>query len=472
VLDGGDMTEIGERGINMSGGQKQRISLARAVYADSDIYLIDDALSALDAFVGKKIFDNVFAKKLKTKTVIIVTHAIQYMPYCDNCYLMDKGAIVAQGKFYDIKQTPQYHEYVDEVIETLEKQSKVSMAKSKALTRTSHEPSTILHAEMAVRHFGSHSSEGGDLISEDQDFDINEMIQKNQDLKMSSGYRFGSEPPLPKSGTQGPHYVGSKAHQLQSKIIGDDDDLLEPDFGDEGMQMVPKKKKGKKQKKLDKQHAEIVRLQQVIIECERKYAAQADEMTRKDQEELSPDQISISHLGVDDYNAHYINPEKIDLKQPSMSTRKNKGSLLKTETRFTGQIPLAVWKFWFGAGGTCLNVSNFTLHIILVFAMLAQDWWVGIWAVGTYKLSQAQYVGIFAIICLIVLVGTGIRFRIFGIQVANASLKIYVGLIANLLRRPMSFFDTTPVGQILNRCGKDADDMDSTFPFTLNAFMG
>jgi ABC-type multidrug transport system fused ATPase/permease subunit len=50
---GGDLTEIGERGINLSGGQKQRVSLARAVYSDADIYLIDDALSALDAEVGK-----------------------------------------------------------------------------------------------------------------------------------------------------------------------------------------------------------------------------------------------------------------------------------------------------------------------------------------------------------------------------------------------------------------------------------
>lgn len=50
---GGDLTQIGERGINLSGGQKQRISIARAVYADADIYIIDDALSALDAHVGK-----------------------------------------------------------------------------------------------------------------------------------------------------------------------------------------------------------------------------------------------------------------------------------------------------------------------------------------------------------------------------------------------------------------------------------
>lgn len=58
-LDAGDETEIGERGINLSGGQKQRISLARAVYSRADIYVLDDPLSAVDASVGKHIYDQV-----------------------------------------------------------------------------------------------------------------------------------------------------------------------------------------------------------------------------------------------------------------------------------------------------------------------------------------------------------------------------------------------------------------------------
>lgn len=59
LLSGGDLTEIGEKGINLSGGQKQRINLSRAVYNNSDIYLLDDPLSAVDAHVGKHIFDEV-----------------------------------------------------------------------------------------------------------------------------------------------------------------------------------------------------------------------------------------------------------------------------------------------------------------------------------------------------------------------------------------------------------------------------
>ncbi len=59
MLPAGDMTEIGEKGINLSGGQKQRVSLARAVYADRDVYLLDDPLSAVDSHVGKHIFNKV-----------------------------------------------------------------------------------------------------------------------------------------------------------------------------------------------------------------------------------------------------------------------------------------------------------------------------------------------------------------------------------------------------------------------------
>ena len=59
ILPWGDQTEIGEKGINLSGGQKQRVSLARAVYNDSDLYLLDDPLSAVDSHVGKHIFDKV-----------------------------------------------------------------------------------------------------------------------------------------------------------------------------------------------------------------------------------------------------------------------------------------------------------------------------------------------------------------------------------------------------------------------------
>uniref|UniRef100_A0A4D5R9Z5 ABC protein, subfamily ABCC n=1 Tax=Scolopendra viridis TaxID=118503 RepID=A0A4D5R9Z5_SCOVI len=96
-LPAGDETEIGERGINVSGGQKQRISLARAVYSNRDIYLLDDPLSAVDAHVGKHIFDQCVRGVLRGKSILFVTHQLQYLSSCDSVLLMKGGQIAEHG---------------------------------------------------------------------------------------------------------------------------------------------------------------------------------------------------------------------------------------------------------------------------------------------------------------------------------------------------------------------------------------
>ena len=103
ILQAGDLTEIGEKGINLSGGQKARVSLARAVYSDKDIYLMDDPISALDASVRKQIIENVILGKLKQKTRVLVTHAIDFVHFADSIIIMDKGRIAAKGSFEDLK---------------------------------------------------------------------------------------------------------------------------------------------------------------------------------------------------------------------------------------------------------------------------------------------------------------------------------------------------------------------------------
>jgi ABC-type bacteriocin/lantibiotic exporter with double-glycine peptidase domain len=88
ILPAGDKTEIGEKGINLSGGQKARVSLARAVYSDRAIMLMDDPISALDANVKKKIFKSVFLKKFANKTRILVTHAVDFLHLVDTIILL------------------------------------------------------------------------------------------------------------------------------------------------------------------------------------------------------------------------------------------------------------------------------------------------------------------------------------------------------------------------------------------------
>ncbi|XP_045930955.1 multidrug resistance-associated protein 5 isoform X1 [Micropterus dolomieu] len=97
LLPNADLTEIGERGANLSGGQRQRISLARALYSDRDVYVLDDPLSSLDAHVANHIFHNAIKKQLRHKTVIFITHQLQYLVDCDDVILMREGSIAEQG---------------------------------------------------------------------------------------------------------------------------------------------------------------------------------------------------------------------------------------------------------------------------------------------------------------------------------------------------------------------------------------
>ncbi|XP_055085554.1 ATP-binding cassette sub-family C member 12 isoform X2 [Periophthalmus magnuspinnatus] len=102
ILPYGDQTEIGERGLNLSGGQKQRISLARAVYSNRDIVLLDDPLSAVDAHVGKHIFEECIKKELHGKSVILITHQLQYLEFCDSILLLEDGEIVESGHHQEL----------------------------------------------------------------------------------------------------------------------------------------------------------------------------------------------------------------------------------------------------------------------------------------------------------------------------------------------------------------------------------
>ncbi|TFK36264.1 cadmium ion transporter [Crucibulum laeve] len=96
-------TEIGEKGINLSGGQKARVSLARAAYSPSEIVLLDDPLSAVDAYVGKYILENcLLSGPLANRTRILVTHALHVLDKTDYIYVMDNGAIIAQGTYEEL----------------------------------------------------------------------------------------------------------------------------------------------------------------------------------------------------------------------------------------------------------------------------------------------------------------------------------------------------------------------------------
>ncbi|KAL1539627.1 Multidrug resistance-associated protein 5, variant 3 [Salvia divinorum] len=100
----GDQTIIGDRGINLSGGQKQRVQLARALYQDADIYLLDDPFSAVDAHTGSELFKEYILMALAAKTVVFVTHQVEFLPAADLILVMKEGQIIQAGIYDELLQ--------------------------------------------------------------------------------------------------------------------------------------------------------------------------------------------------------------------------------------------------------------------------------------------------------------------------------------------------------------------------------
>ncbi|XP_021729901.1 ABC transporter C family member 2-like [Chenopodium quinoa] len=104
LLPGGDLTEIGERGVNISGGQKQRVSMARAVYSKSDVYIFDDPLSALDAHVGRQVFEKCIKEELSGRTRVLVTNQLHFLSQVDRIILVHDGLIKEEGTYEELSE--------------------------------------------------------------------------------------------------------------------------------------------------------------------------------------------------------------------------------------------------------------------------------------------------------------------------------------------------------------------------------
>ncbi|CAM9244868.1 unnamed protein product, partial [Ectocarpus fasciculatus] len=105
IMPAGILTEIGERGINLSGGQKARVALARAVYHDADVYVLDDPLAAVDAHVGQEIFDGCIRGALRGKTRLLVTHQLHLLAECDRIIIFENGTIKATGSYAELSKS-------------------------------------------------------------------------------------------------------------------------------------------------------------------------------------------------------------------------------------------------------------------------------------------------------------------------------------------------------------------------------
>uniref|UniRef100_G3T738 Multidrug resistance-associated protein 1 n=1 Tax=Loxodonta africana TaxID=9785 RepID=G3T738_LOXAF len=355
ILPTGDRTEIGEKGVNLSGGQKQRVSLARAVYCNSDIYLFDDPLSAVDAHVGKHIFENVVGPKgmLKNKTRILVTHGISYLPQVDVIIVMSGGKISEMGSYQEL------------------------LARDGAF------------AEF-LRTYAS--------------------AEQEQDAEDEG--RGSLWVPLP--GLTGSSGLAKEARLMENGMLVTDT---------AGKQL---------------------------------------------QRQLSS---SSSYSG--DARKHHNSTAEL---QKAGTPKEATWKLMEADKAQTGQVKLSVYWDYMKAIGLFISFLSIFLFLSNHIAALASNYWLSLWTDDPIVNGTQQHTKVRLSVYGALGISQGIS--VFGYSMAVsiggilASRRLHLDLLHNVLRSPMSFFERTPSGNLVNRFSKELDTVDSMIPQVIKMFMG
>lgn len=354
VLPGGDQTEIGEKGINLSGGQKQRVSLARAVYSNSDVFLLDDPLSAVDAHVAKHIFDNVVGPDglLRGKTRVLVTHGISFLPQVDHIVVIVDGKVSEMGSYQELlKQNGAFAEF-------LRNYSFDDHVEEEELT-IQDEEEVLLAEETLSNHT--------DLVD-------------NEPIANEARKKFIRQISVLSSDTE-PSYTMSTRRRL----------------------------------------------------CERKLS------------------------------------ETVTAKKPPME------KLIQTETTETGRVKMAVFWQYTKAVGLLVSLFICFLYCCQNASAIGANVWLSDWTNepvinGTQQNTQRR-VGVYA--ALGMLQGLLVMTSSFTLAMAGigAARKLHAGLLDNKMHTPQAFYDTTPIGRIINRFSKDIYVIDEVIPHTILMFL-
>ncbi|KAG0307447.1 Multidrug resistance-associated protein 1, partial [Dissophora globulifera] len=367
MLPAGDMTEIGERGINLSGGQKQRVSLARAAYCDADIYLLDDPLSAVDAHVDRHLWNHLIGPKglLRDKTRILVTHGIHHLKEVNKIVVLKDGTIVEQGHYDNLMKAQQtFYQLIKEF--------------------------SIDHAlDKAVRRRRKSS--------------VGSAIKARGSVEVATA-----------SSEIAPHVT-----EIQ-------------DVGDLSFEEIT---------------------------------------TEEDDTDESNDNDTVSVL-IQNASPEGSGDAKKDTKAELIATEKMQGGSVSRET----------YLIYFRALSYRYIVTIAVLFIVAQACLVGSSLWLKHWIKRTEMADEDPentetpsvqlFLGVYALLTLFyVIVYVAVSWLMFAVARIRASEILHRNLLSSILRLPMSFFDTTPLGRILNRFSSDFSSVDDRIPNKLYDYL-
>lgn len=312
VLPSGDNTEIGERGINLSGGQKARVALARAVYNNADVYLLDDTLSAVDAHVGQLLFENCITKlRHSGKCVILVTNALHFLKSVDKILVLKNGSVAEIGTYDSL------------------------------------------------------------------------FALKGPFFDMITAYHTSTEETTSTSVGRG-DVNGGGCNALTDKV-------------------------------------------------------NKEESNR---------------------------PTQAPLSLPAGN------KLITDEEREVGDVDGKVYRKWFEAsGGITVALLMVVLNYFAEFVTVLSSWWLSYWSENTEGYTAKYYLTVYVFINIVVVIVSFCRELYVRVKSWTAGQVLYRELLSAVLFAPMSFFDTTPLGRVINRFSKDIYTIDEQLPNTIRWYI-
>ncbi|XP_014382478.1 canalicular multispecific organic anion transporter 1, partial [Alligator sinensis] len=361
LLPARDLTEIGEKGINLSGGQKQRVSLARAVYSEADIYLLDDPLSAVDAHVGKHLFEHVLGPEglLRDKTRILVTHGISFLPHTDKIVVLVGGAVSEHGSYGALLASGgAFAQYL-----------------STYGGQEQREPEG-----QATAGAGEEEEEAGETLEASAEEVPTDVVTST--LKREASIRRFSRS------------ISTSTSSTQSR-----------------QRVVPVGQRGPK--------------------------------GREAGEELRGQR------------------------------------LIEKEAMESGKVKLSVYMQYLRAIGWGFSACVFLSYVVQYAAFMGSNLWLSDWTNDALRYQNQTYpaaqrdlrIGVFGALGMAQAAFLLVGIILMAHGAIQASRVLHQQLLSNILRVPMSFFDTTPTGRIVNRFAKDIFTVDETIPMSFRSWL-
>ncbi|VDK43346.1 unnamed protein product [Anisakis simplex] len=417
TLPAGDNTEIGEKGINLSGGQKQRVSLARAVYSNSDIVLLDDPLSAVDAHVGKHIFEHIIANKsglLAGKTRLLVTHGLHYLKRCDRVIVLKDGTVSEIGTYEELMASEgAFADFLEEFL----------------LEEAKHRARSVSFGEQAE--------------------DVDEVLKELE------------------------RYAPGKSRRIQSQMSSVTYTSSEEASNDEcrshsttpsspsspvkkGVDMIQRQQSNKS----GTRSLNSVNTKEVV-HLDHKRADGGDLMRS-----LSSEKEKLLLATADS--------------KAAAESANEKSKLIEKEGVEIGKVKWTVYMAYINAIGYMITLIFLSIYVLSSILGVMSNLWLAAWSDHAKEMnaSSPEEHDTNVRLSIYASLGTGQAVSIcaasiiMALGMVHASRTLHEGILRNILHSPMQFFDVTPIGRILNRFGKDVEIVDFHLPESGEEFLG